>query len=103
MRYSLRLTLAVALAVSRGLIQPAQATTPGVCFSMKDVPAGDALNLRTAPNASAKIVASYPAGSIVILAKTGRCGKWCRISASDDKGTKRGWVNARYLRKQECP
>lgn len=101
MRY--RLPLALSLCAVSAMVPPAMATTPGVCFSLRDVPAGDALNLRAAPDAKARIVASYPSGSYVIIAKAGRCAKWCRVSASDGNGTKWGWMHSRYLRKQECP
>lgn len=85
------------------LAGPALATTDGVCFHMANVPAGDTLNLRADPSAKARIVGRYANSSEVIIAKAGRCGRWCKVSMSDGDGTRWGWVNARYLVRRGCP
>ncbi|MBK9077916.1 MAG: SH3 domain-containing protein [Hyphomicrobium sp.] len=96
-----------ALAISLGGLllaaQPAAATTDGICFGMANVPPSDDLNMRSRPHAHAPIVARFGNSSEVILAKVGRCGRWCRVAASTQYGTKRGWINAHYLRVRECP
>lgn len=84
-------------------ITPAFATTEGVCFGMANVPPSDVLNMRVRPSARAPIVARFANSSEVILAQVGSCGRWCRVAASTQYGTKRGWINARYLRRRECP
>lgn len=91
------------LAVVMLTVSPAAATTPGVCFGMANVPPSDRLHMRTRPNAGAPIVESFANSSEVILAKAGPCGRWCRVAAFTQYGTKRGWINARYLRRRECP
>ena len=96
---------AIYLAIAASILAntPAVATTPGVCFGMANVPPSDVLNMRTKPSARAPVVARFANSSEVILAKTGPCGRWCRVSASTQFGTKKGWINARYLRPRECP
>jgi uncharacterized protein YraI len=98
-----RTALAASIAPLLALAAPASATTGGVCFRMANVPSGDTLNLRARPSARAAIVARYANSSEVIIAKIGRCGRWCKVAMHDGAGTKRGWVNARYLHRSECP
>lgn len=85
------------------LAMPAAATTSGVCFRMANVPSGDVLNVRARPSAKARIVARYSNSSEVIIAKAGRCGRWCKVSLHDGAGSVWGWVNSRYLYRRECP
>lgn len=85
------------------LAGPAAATTDGVCFRPVNVPKGDTLNLRAAPNARARLVLALDTSSVVI-AKIGKCRSgWCNVSASTGDGTMRGWINRRYLKRSECP
>lgn len=56
-----------------------------------DVAADDTLNVRTAPNASASIIAELPPG--VIVQSTGLAeGNWIEVEYSGG----RGWINSRY-------
>lgn len=98
-----RIASAALIAPLVALSTPVSATTSGVCFRMANVPAADSLNVRSGPSARASIVARYANSSEVIIAKIGRCGRWCKVAMHDGAGTKRGWVNARYLYRSECP
>lgn len=100
----LKRVLCLALAVpALAIAAPASATTAGICYRMANVPSGDVLNLRAAPSPRARIVARYANSSEVIIAKAGRCGRWCKVSMHDGAGSKWGFVNARYLYRRECP
>ncbi|MGL4395775.1 MAG: SH3 domain-containing protein [Hyphomicrobium sp.] len=70
---------------------------------MANVPPRDALNMRARPSAGSHVVARFANSSEVILASLGPCGRWCRVAASTENGTQRGWINSRYLRRRECP
>ena len=63
------------------------------------VPAGDALNIRVAPNSSSRIVARLNNRTILRNQGCRRIGssRWCRV-AMDSAPANRGWVNGRFLR-----
>ncbi len=97
--------LAALAATAVGIVAatPAVATTGGVCFRIVNVPPGDQLNIRSAPSASSPIIARFLPDDAVILAKAGRCARWCRLSISTPNMTFKGWAHARYLKAGECP
>ena len=79
------------------------ATTPGTCFGIVDVGAGDSLNLRAGPHASARIIRSFDGNSAVVIAKIGPCNRWCRVGVHTGDGSFKGWMFGRYLEPRECP
>jgi SH3-like domain-containing protein len=96
-----RLRLGWSLTALVLLAGPVEAATSKGCFRMEGVPQGEPLNLRAAPNASARIVLPVYDG---IIAQIGKCSNgWCRVAVSTGDGTMRGWMNRRYLRPSGCP
>jgi uncharacterized protein YraI len=66
------------------------------------VPAGDVLNLRAAPSASAPLVAAFANGEILrnLGCRTEGSSRWCRVERVLGPS---GWVSARYLRESGPP
>ena len=58
-----------------------------------NIPATDGLNIRSAPSASSRIVATLPYARCGVMV-TGPCqGSWCPV----EDGHYAGWVNSRYI------
>jgi uncharacterized membrane protein len=69
-------------------------------YGVVDVASDDALNVRAAPDASARIVGILAADADNIeVVDLSLQGKWARINA----GESTGWVSMRYLRAQPIP
>jgi hypothetical protein len=97
-------TVALLLAAALQTAAPAAATTGAGCYRPTNVPAWDVLNVRQRPTARSAIVMALSSETYAIIAGRGRCLKgWCPVSVSDERGTKRGWIKARYLASSECP
>ncbi len=67
-------------------------------WRVTNVPAGDKLNMRAEPSASARIVAKLDNGAVL---KNGGCRmngatRWCKVTTRD--ASIEGWVAGRYLR-----
>ena len=62
------------------------------------VPAGDRLNVRSAPSANAEIVGRLRNGAVVRNLGCRNIGssRWCRVSARGEGGV-HGWTNGRFL------
>lgn len=101
-------TAALALLAISG---PSQATTGKGCLRVVNVASWDVLNMRAQPSASSRIVQSIDPDGFGVLALRGMCvprtvswgSRWCPVSYSDDRGTRRGWVKARFVRDAACP
>jgi hypothetical protein len=99
-------TAALLVAVTAALwaAAPASATTGPGCYRPVNVPAWDVLNVRKGPSARSAIVLALSAETYAIISSRGACRSgWCPVNVSDEHGTKRGWIKARYLAPSECP
>jgi uncharacterized membrane protein len=96
-RRSLRAARNLLLAALCGALSLAAAPAPERLaeVSVSGVRANDVLNLRSAPDARARIVGSLPANAqnIAVVGQSTAGVDWLMI----DKGGVRGWVNARFL------
>ncbi|MGD9501624.1 MAG: SH3 domain-containing protein [Methyloceanibacter sp.] len=78
---------------------------------MVNVSAGDVLNLRASPAASAKIVDALVPGQHGIIHLDGKCRpesipwprRWCPVTHYDGDRVTQGWVKARFVRDSDCP
>ncbi|WP_162244681.1 SH3 domain-containing protein [Aureimonas sp. Leaf454] len=71
----------------------AASAVPGEEHCVVDVAANDALNLRKAPSASAKVLAGKKYGTCGILVTNDCSNGWCPV----DDGQRKGWVNERFI------
>lgn len=89
----------------------AGATTGPGCLVVVNVSAGDALNLRRHPSASATIVDTLVPGRHGVLHLDAPCEppsvawgrRWCPVTHYGGDRVTRGWVKARFVRDSECP
>lgn len=89
----------------------AEATTSPGCLFVVNVAANDALNMRSRPSASSRIVDVLVPGNHGIIHLDAPCeplsrpwpSRWCPVSHYDGGRVTRGWVKARYVRDSECP
>ena len=92
-------------------VPSALATSGPGCLLVVNVAADDALNLRAAPSASARIVDALPPGQHGVLHLDGDCrpknlpwgSRWCPVTHYYGNDVIRGWVKARFMRESECP
>jgi hypothetical protein len=108
----LSLALATCAAATPILLsQPAEATTGPGCLFVVNVAPNDALNMRSRPSASARIVDVLVPGNHGIIHLDAPCeplsrpwpSRWCPVSHYDGGRVTRGWVKARYVHDSECP
>ena len=89
----------------------AHATSGPGCLIVTNVAEDDALNIRSRPSASARIVDQLVPGQHGILHLDAPCGplsspwpqRWCRVSHYNAEVVTHGWVKARYVRDSDCP
>jgi hypothetical protein len=96
-------TVILGFGIALMIATPALATTSGTCFGIIGLSDGDKLNLRVAPYSSARIVGRFDNDSAGVIAKTGPCHAWCRVSVHTGDGSFKGWMYSRYLQRRECP
>lgn len=102
---------ACAVLAAGALAAPAAATTGPGCLRVVNVASWDVLNMRARPSASSRVVAAIDPDGFGVLALRGTCvprsvawgSRWCPVAYSDDRGTRKGWVKARFVRDAECP
>ena len=107
----MRPILAAAALATAILPNQALATTGPGCLAVVNVAADDALNMRAAPSASARIVDALVPGRHGIIHLDGTCvpyslpwgSRWCPVTHYDGDSVTRGWVKARYVHDSECP
>lgn len=101
----------LALFAALTTVQPAAATTGGICYQVIRVASWDVLNIRARRSASSRIVGEIPPRRHGIIALTGSClprnapqgSRWCRITYHDSDYSVSGYVKRRFLRRGECP
>ncbi|WP_172123277.1 MULTISPECIES: SH3 domain-containing protein [unclassified Devosia] len=85
---------ATALSALLGLGVAAQAqVVQGEEHCVVNIPATDALNVRSRPGASSRVVTTLPYGSCGVMVMAACQGSWCPI----EDGHYSGWVNRRYI------
>ena len=102
------LALATMLVAS---VPPANATSGPGCLYVVNVAHWDALNMRSRPSASSRIVDRLKPGRHGILRLERPCiplsqpwaQRWCPVTHYNGYATVRGWVKARYVRDSHCP
>lgn len=90
---------------------PAFATSGPGCLIVVNVAAGDALNVRARPSASARVVDRLVPGAHGIIHLDGVCrpksvawgSRWCPVTHYDGDKVISGWLKARYVRDSDCP
>jgi hypothetical protein len=88
----------------------AAASGPG-CLVVVNVAYNDALNMRSRPSSSARIVDVLLPGRHGIIHLDQACGpkskpwgsRWCKVSHYDGDRVTRGYVKARFVRDSDCP
>ena len=103
--------LLVAFSMALAIPAPAQATSGPGCLVVVNVAADDALNMRSRPSASSRIVDVLVPGHHGIIHLDDSCrplsvswgSRWCPVTHYNGDRTTRGWVKARYVRDSECP
>lgn len=108
---TLPLILAAAMTAAMTVATPALATTGKGCLTVVNVAPGDALNLRAAPSARARIVDRLVPGQHGVLHLDAACEpasrpwaqRWCPISHFGGDATTHGYVKARFVRDVDCP
>ncbi|MCO5065245.1 MAG: SH3 domain-containing protein [Rhizobiaceae bacterium] len=72
-------------------------------WQVSGVPANDALNIRSGPSASSRILISVPNGTVFrnLGCKMAGGQRWCQLQ-QPDRGV-RGWAAGRYLREAAAP
>jgi hypothetical protein len=89
----------------------AQATSGPGCLIVTNVAEDDALNMRSRPSASSRIVDQLVPGQHGIIHLDAPCTplsspwpqRWCRVSHYNAEVVTHGWVKARYVRDSDCP
>lgn len=90
---------------------PASATSGPGCLVVVNVASYDALNMRSRPSSSSRIVDALAPGSHGIIHLDGKCiplsrqwaSRWCPVTHYNGDRTTKGWVKARYVRDSDCP
>lgn len=101
----------VALGLFLAGISSAFATSGPGCLIVVNVAAGDVLNVRARPSASAPVVDRLVPGQHGIIHLDAPCrpksvswgSRWCPITHYDGDKVTSGWVKARYVRDSDCP
>lgn len=92
------------LTLSAVLSAPAHATTGPGCYWVVNVPSWDVLNVRKWPSHRSAIVMALSSKTYMIVSGRGACRKgWCPVNVTNELGTKRGWIKAKYLAPSDCP
>lgn len=89
----------------------AHATSGPGCLVVVNVATWDALNMRAAPSASARIVDTLGVGKHGIIHLDGDCrpksvawgSRWCPVTHYNGDSVTKGWLKARYVRDSDCP
>ncbi len=105
------LTAAVLAAIATPAAAPALATSGPGCLVVVNVARNDALNMRSRPSASARIVDILVPRRHGIIHLDGPCrpssvpwaNRWCPVTHYDGDDVTRGWVKARFVRDSDCP
>ena len=103
--------LVTALGILSAMSMPVSATSGPGCLVVVNVAANDALNMRSKPSASARIVDVLVPGHHGIIHLDARCrplsvawaSRWCPVTHYNGDRTTHGWVKARYVRDSDCP
>ena len=105
------LSAAIAALLTFAAIAPATATSGPGCLRVVNVSANDALNLRSGPSSSNRIVDSLVPDRHGVISLNGPCvpknrpwgQRWCPVTHFSGDETTSGWVKARFVRDSECP
>ncbi|HMQ58001.1 MAG TPA: SH3 domain-containing protein [Rhizobiaceae bacterium] len=89
----------------------AHATSGPGCLYVVNVGAGDTLNMRARPSASARVTDRLVPGQHGIIHLDAACSpksrpwgqRWCPVTHYNGDRTTKGWVKARFVRDSECP
>jgi SH3 domain-containing protein len=103
--------LIAVLILTISLTPAAHATSGPGCLIVTNVAYDDALNMRSRPSASARIVDQLVPGQHGIIHLDAPCTppslpwaqRWCRVSHYNADEVTHGWVKARYVRDSDCP
>jgi hypothetical protein len=108
--FFMRKLLAV-LFIAVSLTPAAYATSGPGCLIVTNVADDDALNMRSRPSASSRIVDQLVPGQHGIIHLDAPCTplsrpwpqRWCQVSHYNAEVVTQGWVKARYVRDSDCP
>jgi hypothetical protein len=99
------------LFVTVSFTSAAHATSGPGCLIVTNVAYDDALNMRSRPWASSRIVDQLVPGEHGIIHLDSPCTplnrpwaqRWCPVSHYNGEEVTHGWVKARYVRDSDCP
>lgn len=103
--------IAGAVAMLLSLTQRSAATSGPGCLVVVNVAANDALNMRSRPSASSRIVDVLVPDQHGIIHLDAPCeppsrpwpSRWCPVTHFNGDRVSHGWVKARYVRDSDCP
>lgn len=89
----------------------AQATSGPGCLVVVRVAANDALNMRSGPGSSYRVVDVLPPGAHGIIHLDGPCvprtvkpsSRWCKVTHYNGESVTKGWIKRLYTRDSDCP